>query len=38
LDEYQQKQLFTTLMSDLCKGCRAATGDKMDHCGMCDMR
>lgn len=38
LDEGQQKQLFTTLMSDLCKGCRAATGDNMDHCGMCEMR
>lgn len=37
LDESQQKQLFTTLMSDLCKGCRATTGNKMDHCGMCDM-
>jgi Spy/CpxP family protein refolding chaperone len=38
LDERQQKQLFTTLMNDLCKGCRTATGNQMDHCGMCDMR
>lgn len=34
----QQKKLFTTMMRDICQGCRTATGGKMDYCGMCPIR
>ena len=34
----QQKRLFTALMKDICQGCRAATGNGKDLCGMCGMR
>lgn len=34
----QQKKLFTTMMRDICQGCRAATGGKKDYCGMCPIR
>jgi len=35
LSPEQQRRLFTTLMKDLCRGCRAATGSKKDFCGFC---
>ena len=38
LNHDQREKLFTTLMTDLCRGCRAATGSKTDYCGMCKMR
>lgn len=34
----QQRKLFTTMMRDICQGCRAATGGKKDFCGMCPIR
>jgi Spy/CpxP family protein refolding chaperone len=33
----QQKTLFTTMMMDICQGCRAATGGRKDHCGHCKL-
>jgi len=33
----QQQKLFTTLMTDICRGCRTNTKDKKDHCGLCKM-
>lgn len=34
----QQKTLFMTLMTDICRGCRQATGSRKDYCGLCNMR
>lgn len=38
LNPDQQKKLFTTMMRDICQGCRTATGGKKDYCGMCPIR
>ena len=34
----QQKVLFTTMMQDICQGCRRTTGAKQDYCGLCKMK
>ena len=34
----QQKVLFTTMMQDICRGCRRTTGAKQDYCGFCKKR
>jgi Spy/CpxP family protein refolding chaperone len=33
----QQKTLFSTMMMDICQGCRQATGTQKDHCGHCKL-
>lgn len=37
LSPAQQKVLFTTMMQDICQGCRRSTGGHKDHCGLCKM-
>ena len=38
LNPEQQEKLFSTLMQDICIGCRHGTGDKTDHCGLCNLK
>jgi len=33
----QQKTLFTTMMMDICRGCRKTTGGRKDYCGLCKL-
>lgn len=38
LNPDQQKMLLTTIMRDICQGCRVSTGGRRDYCGMCDIK
>jgi Spy/CpxP family protein refolding chaperone len=38
LNPDQQKILLTTIMRDICQGCRVSTGGKRDYCGMCNLK
>jgi Spy/CpxP family protein refolding chaperone len=38
LNPAQQQTLMTTMMQDVCQGCRSSTGSNKDYCGLCKMR
>lgn len=38
LNPDQQKKLYTTLMQDICIGCRQGAGEKTDYCGLCNIK
>jgi Spy/CpxP family protein refolding chaperone len=37
LNPSQQQKLMTTMMQDVCQGCRSSTGSDKDYCGLCKM-